>query len=141
MAHVDGTVVCRLCLEHVTVKFRRAPGNVSGGVAVLLMDVTPLQEHVRKCEPVRDQFVLAPKVPQAELTGRIEQMLNGRHYIAAGASRACTMCGVTGQECMDRLNRSKKPCCPLCGDGNTHPAPGEAVGSCAQWAAEHGAQS
>ena len=32
------------------------------------------------------------------------------------------------------------PCCSVCGGGNTHTAPGEAEGTCAQWGAEHGAK-
>ena len=140
MAVTEGTLVCRQCLEHIGVEFRRAPDGVSNGVVTLLTDMGPLQEHMRKCGPVRDQFILPPKVPQAELAGRIEQMLNGRHYMATGGSRACTMCGVNGKECLDRAKRSRKGCCTACEDGNTHPAPGESF-PCAVWAEEHGAAS
>lgn len=81
--------------------------------------------------------------PDPELVGRIHQLLDGGHFIAKGGSGACTMCGVNRDACMKslRMESRRKPCCGACGDGNTHPAPMESRGTCAEWGAEHGAKT
>lgn len=95
------------------------------------------------------------RVADADLRGRITQLLaileRAGHYTSG--NRACTMCGATYAACMvslDKTERTSKlspkrvrvpgsPCCPSCGEGNTHPSGGERTG-CAEWAGEHGAQ-
>ena len=81
--------------------------------------------------------------PDPELVGRINQMLTMEAFVVKGASRACTMCGVRGDVCLSNLRRKgeQAACCPACGNGNTHPAPLEAMSTCAEWGAEHGARN
>lgn len=83
------------------------------------------------------------KLPDIELAGRVNMMLNGGHFMSKGGSGACTMCGANRDACMRLLQvkASHKPCCTACRDGNTHPAPMESRGTCAEWGAEHGAKS
>jgi hypothetical protein len=159
MAETPGTIVCRLCMTAVPVRFRRSPGSdVSNGWAGLLMDTRPLVAHFNSCDmkrpsmSINDVFVLAPVVPQADLAARINTVLNvatldgGRHFVATGGSRACTMCGRPGEDCLSQLTSQARanpgnggtPCCAACENGNTHPAPGEAFGTCAEWAADRG---
>jgi hypothetical protein len=119
------------------------------------MDRTHLYGHLQECaktHPLPDDAEATHSTElaqvhehqdphlRARLVGRVEQFLRGGFFMAKGGSRACTMCGVHGEACVKRLPITGKACCPACGDGNTHPAPGEAEGTCAAWAAEHGAQ-
>lgn len=112
------------------------------------LDTRPAE--VSKAMAVPEQ----PEQPeqQTELVGRIHLMLSGGHFMARGGSGACTMCGVNRDVCLETLRtgvavtvdgvkRGPDPCCPVCRDGNTHPAPMESRGTCAEWGAEHGAKA
>lgn len=125
-------------------KLFNVPSEVLGqdGPSVIVrMDRTALVNH--DCgtpappppAPVRGKAML-PANPH--LAGRIGLLLEREGYVAQGGSRACTMCGTKGAECLEGLRGPgpRPPCCAACGVGNTHPAPGESVGSCAQYAAE-----
>lgn len=81
--------------------------------------------------------------PDRELRGRIDRFLDTEAFIAQGGSRACTMCGVNGKDCLVAMRGEEKagPCCTACSNGNTHPAPGENDGLCAEWAAGLGDRS
>lgn len=69
---------------------------------------------------------------------RVGMFLESEGFVSYGGSRACTMCGTRGDACLDQLRKDgvQPSCCPACQNGNTHPSPGEAVGSCSVWAAE-----
>lgn len=142
MAAVTGSLVCRLCGSHLEVKFKRGNDGDDGRVMLLVADTTPLVEHMETCEVVPDQLVptVEKSVPDPELAGRIGQMLETGAYVDTRGSRACSMCGVTGDECLDRARRTQEVCCSVCESGNTHPAPQETYG-CAEWATEHGAKN
>lgn len=140
--------------------------RVLGHQVWVRMDRSEVYGHMATCpgfaepgspEPLQEvsKAVAVPDVPKADLAGRINQFLDGEHYIARGGSRACTMCGTTGAACFEALKPIKvttedgkeggrvagKACCGACRDGNTHPAPGESRGTCAEWGAEHGAKN
>jgi len=118
------------------------------GLVYTRMDRSGLYGHLTTCAgpaptvPTRSTEVakIVPSVPLGELAGRIHLMLDNRAYVATGGSRACTMCGTTGTDCMTALANST-PCCGACGEGNTHPAPGESKGTCAEWSAAREAQA
>jgi hypothetical protein len=145
MAETRGSIVCRLCGTGIVVAFHRVHGN---GVHLAVADVAPLRAHYAECTGVHPgepgtAMVVRPKVevPAVDLAGRIEQLLNGqtpdggRYFVATAGSRACTMCGMNGATCLALVaQNTRQPCCRACGDGNTHPAPGEAAGTCQQWA-------
>lgn len=110
-------VRCPICRELLPV-----PADVigtDGHLVIARIDRSDLYGHTQACAGT------AP-VP----TKDVEKMANSQ------ISRACTMCGTNGAVCLDGLKRTRKSCCGVCGDGNTHPEPGEAVGSCQQWAAD-----
>lgn len=140
MAETRGSIVCRLCGEGILVTFHRVHGN---GVHLAVADQRPLAEHYQACPGVgagaaAAEGSAAAPVPvgpsRAELAGRIGQFLDGRHYVATGGSRSCTMCGMSGVTCLAIVGQNtREPCCRACRDGNTHPAPGEAQGNCRQW--------
>lgn len=139
MAETRGSIVCRLCGEGIVVTFHRVHGN---GVHLAVADQAPLRDHYAACtgvhagEPAKALEVRpATSVPMVDLAGRIGQFLDGRHYVATGGSRACTMCGMAGATCLAIVGQNtREGCCRACMDGNTHPAPGEAQGTCRQWA-------
>lgn len=138
MAETRGSIVCRLCGAGIVVTFHRAHGN---GVHLAVADVQPLRAHYAACTGVYPDEPAATlerrpvtSVAAADLAGRIGQFLAGRHYVATGGSRACTMCGMAGATCLALVGQNtREACCRVCADGNTHPAPGEARGTCAQW--------
>jgi hypothetical protein len=100
------TVQCPICRAAFPV-----PTDVIGArghEVIVRMDRSGLYGHMRECEGKAAEAPKAAPLPA---------------FIAAGA-RTCTMCGIANTECMGRLNRSGKGCCPACEDGDTHPAPG-----------------
>lgn len=101
----------------------------------LTVDRSAVYGHLREC-PNQAPALPRRTVPDADLAGRIHLMLDNQAYVATGGSRACTMCGTVGDDCIP----TGTPCCPACRDGNTHPAPQENVGTCAEWAVENGAR-
>lgn len=140
----EGTVKCTVCGKGIPVVLKRQPADdMPAYTALVAIDMGPVQQHMQTCEGVTKPAALA--VPKSELSGRVSRFLDTRAFVASGGSRACTMCGTTGKACMDKLEvQPRSPrgaCCAACGAGNTHTAPGEAVGSCAQWAAQQGAKS
>lgn len=132
------------------------------------MDRSGLYGHLQQCAGTTDRPLDAPlehqpaevskavevskPQPDPELVGRVHLFLSGGHFMAKGGSGACTLCGATRTACLERLRtgvpvtvngvkRGPDPCCPGCHDGNTHPAPMESRGTCAEWGAEHGAKA
>ena len=75
-----------------------------------------------------------------ELAGRIDRFLDTEAFIAEGGSRACLLCGTNGKDCLVNMRGEERtgPCCNGCANGNTHPAPGENEGLCAEWSASLG---
>jgi hypothetical protein len=145
-----GTITCTMCRKGIPVEFKRV-SNAADGTVAMLMGMAPLEAHMRVCAAgEHPKAVAAPElsVPPVELAGRIDRLLNartprgGRYFVATGGSRACSMCGMAGASCLSLVGQNtREACCPACANGNTHPAPGEAQGSCAQWAVENGAKS
>lgn len=146
-------VQCPLCKELFPVPTEVI--STDGHQVIARMDRSEVFGHMDQClakakpltapkaEPVKPAE--APKVTQRLRRPtspgdrmRIGQFLEAEGFVSYGGSRACTMCGTNGTECLDQLRKegTRPGCCPACHNGNTHPAPGEAVGSCAAWAAE-----
>jgi len=143
------TIACPTCGEVFSLPAELVDVDTTANRVVLSVDRSAVYGHLTACaakaaETAADKAVavVEPTVPRDELAGRIERFLTMRAYVATGGSRACTMCGVNGEACMDSLAAKgpQSPCCPSCGDGNTHPAPRADMG-CAEWATEHGAKS
>lgn len=158
-------VTCPVCREAFDVPTEVVGVDVLRNQVLCRMDRSGLYGHLQRCaaaHPIPDDAATShstelaqaagdesQRVPSGVLVGRVEQFLRGGFFMAKGGSRACTMCGITGTMCMTMLTGVGKSdgrtvratCCPACGEGNTHPAPGEAQGSCAAWAVEHGAES
>lgn len=139
------TIACPTCGEVFALPAEVVTVDTKANRVVLAVDRSAVYGHLTACA-AKAAAVAAGKVvatvPAAELAGRIERLLTMRAYVVKGASRACTMCGVHGEACMDQLAAKgpQSPCCTACGDGNTHPAPGADRG-CAEWATEHGAKN
>ena len=134
--------------------------RVLGHQVLARIDRSKLYGHLAECTGTTERPMDAPldthpaevskamavpeKLPDLELAGRINMMLTGGHFMAKGGSGACTMCGVNRDACLSSLQpgrKTPKACCGACGDGNTHPAPMESRGTCAEWGAEHGAKA
>lgn len=150
------TITCPGCREVFTIPTQVV--KILGHTVLVRMDRSAAYGHMARCPGLAEPASPAPeqeaskavavpdKLPDIELAGRINMMLNGGHFMSKGGSGACTMCGVTRDACMERLKPATaaapgKPCCRVCADGNTHPAPMESRGTCAEWGAEHGAKS
>lgn len=140
------TIKCPTCHKSFVV-----PSEVlglDGHQVIVRMDRSEVVNH--DCQPAALPAAAKPDAPKAierkraeyprhpALAGRISLMLDREDFVSIGGSRACTMCGTKGQACLDGLRKPGKQgaCCGACGEGNTHPAPGESLGMCAQWAAE-----
>ena len=139
-----GTITCTMCGSGIPVDFQRA-SLVNHGVVNLRMDMGPLEEHMRACAAgvgatsakQVERHKPGTTVSPVELAGRIGLMLEQRHFIAKGGSRACTMCGMSGESCMALIGQNtRQGCCKLCMDGNTHRAPQDDQ-DCAHWAVVH----
>lgn len=146
---------CPHCTEDFPVPTEVLDVNPTTNLVTVVMDRTELYGHLKQCaaahgapqpSPTRVIVVRGSRsdvhrigVPSsADLSGRIDRMLDMRAYVATGGSRACTMCGCIGQDCLTGLEtKSGTPCCSACGNGNTHPAPNEGT-TCAEWAVEYG---
>lgn len=142
------TVRCPTCRVAFSVPTEQI--GQDGHHVIVRMDRSDLYGHLRTCTGPKvpgkavEKRRAAPvtTVPQAELAGRIHRMLDMRAYVVEAGSRACTMCGMSGASCLALAGQNtREPCCRSCKDGNTHPVPGEAEGSCAQWAEARGAES
>lgn len=165
------TVTCPMCRESYPVPTEVLGVDEDADQVVVRMDRSGLYGHLRECaakgitshrmtreeamarhpagramtkaveRPWRDD--VADYTPSKhELAGRIGRFLTLGAFVSKGGSRACTMCGLSGESCLALVGQNtRQPCCGACGDGNTHPAPGENEGSCAQWAEKHGAKS
>ena len=141
------SVTCPTCGEAFPVPSRVVSVDTNTNQVLVRMDRTELYGHLRACageagEAAGNKLVqrMAAAVPPAVLTGRVHRFLDLRAYVPTAGSRACTMCGMAGETCLAALSSANLPCCTACRDGNTHPAPGEAQGSCAEWSAARGAQ-
>lgn len=139
-----GTIKCTFCDTGIVVDFERVS---AGSLMLKVSDIGPLRTHWESC-PGMDPAARPSKVVAVPATGvdpvergrlaaHISQWLDERGYIAKGGSRACTMCGANGTDCMVALDQAGASCCDACHNGNTHPAPGEVKGVCAEWAAAH----
>lgn len=142
------TITCPGCREVFNLPTQVV--KILGHTVLVRVDRSTAYGHMARCpgmaEPATppkeaSTTVAVPEVPQADLVGRIHLMLAKGAFMARGGSRACTMCGVAGDGCLSGLKLRKTACCGACMQGNTHPAPGESRGSCAEWGAEHGAKS
>ena len=148
------TITCRGCGDVFPVPTRVV--RVFGHEVLVVMDRSGVYGHMAACPGFAEPGSPAPVQevskavetpgkpnPNPELAGRIHQMLAGGHFMSKGGSGACTMCGAGRDACLRLLNvkATHRPCCAACGNGNTHPAPMESRGTCAEWGAEHGAQN
>jgi hypothetical protein len=149
-------IKCPICLTWLPVPCEPVADGQDGTLLVE-MDYTDVRAHVKECaahhvvpptlfqppakpEPkamskeLRTVPEVAPvaTVPKANLSGRIHQLLDTQAYIETAGSRACTMCGARGDACLEQARAGKGACCPVCGDGNTHPVPQQSM-SCAEW--------
>lgn len=146
----NGSIECGICRKPIPVTLVRISGD-GQPVQLQLMDSTPMVDHMRTCggsvhkaiapvpEPAKPVVKQRPRLrPNPQATYQIGLFLETEGFISYGGSRACTMCGTRGDACLDELRKegTRPGCCPACHNGNTHTAPGESVGSCAQWAAE-----
>lgn len=133
----DLTLTCPHCGQGIKLPATITESDHDAGRVVLQLskDQAEGMAHLDRCR--RAKALPAPTVPRAELVGRVHRMLDMRAFIATGGSRACTLCGVNGQDCQVGLEKNAAACCAGCHNGNTHPAPGEAKGTCAQWAEDH----
>lgn len=151
------TIRCPICRTDYPVPTELVGVDESTNKVLVRMDRTNLYGHMRACAaehhqppPAPDTTVMARRVPpgpvvptgptKAELSGRIDQMLRMRAFVQEGASRACTMCGANGQDCLVQLEKRAAACCAACHNGDTHPVPKGDL-SCAEWGAEHGVKS
>ena len=147
-----GTINCGLCGDSIALEFSRAESH-DGAARLSVSDWAPMREHMEtQCRELTPQALEAPKALHNELVGRVYQLLDGGHFMSTAGSGACTMCGTDRADCMSNLQKAsrkgmasarepgKYACCLSCGDGNTHPAPGE-TWDCQVWAASRGAKS
>lgn len=143
-------ITCPLCRRDFPVPAEVLQVNTATNLVTVQMDRTELYGHMQRCANeygapapsaskvlvVRGQNMPTeqPAPSQRELAGRIGQMLDTGAYIATGGSRACTMCGMNGADCLTQLREAGQgtPCCAACGNGNTHPAPSDTV-PCSDW--------
>lgn len=146
----QGHIVCGICEGLIPVMLVRISG-AGEPTQMQVMDDAPMIDHMRTCKGSPLKALAAaedpepPKVtqrPRLRATpvarARIGQFLEAEGFVSYGGSRACTMCGTRGDACLDSLRKegTRPGCCPACHNGNTHPAPGESLGSCAEFAAE-----
>lgn len=147
---------CPLCAEDFPVPASVTEVQTETNLVTVVLDRTELYGHLQKCaenmgapQPSPTKVVVlrgASNLPatvgpsKAELAGRIRLMLEHGAFVAVGGSRACTMCGRVGTECLDQLRESGAGCCAACENGNTHPAPKEGV-TCQEWAKAFEAKS
>jgi hypothetical protein len=146
------SITCPSCQDQFPVPAEVLKVDILNNQVLVRLDRTEAFGHfttcaIRKNRPRPEGKSMVPVegvsarqlvVPATELAGRIHQMLDMRAFVATGGSRACTLCGVNGQDCMVQLDRKRVPCCSGCANGNTHPAPKQDA-TCAEWGAEHGA--
>lgn len=129
------TITCPTCQRAFPV-----PTDVlgtDGHHVIVRMDRTELYGHLEQCAgkaaeqlTITDQATdTIAEVQAARWPGKalarppIAQPHDVPPFIARG-KRTCVMCGETNEACMVSLADSL-PCCPSCGEGDTHPAPGE----------------
>lgn len=133
------SVTCPMCGEVFPAPAEIVKVDTERNVVLCRLDRSGMYGHLASCpgtpaapEPAA---LPVPEVSKADLDGRVHLLLDQGAYVATGGSRACTMCGTNGDPCLKGLRVRRKPCCAACGEGNTHPAPGEGKGMCAEWAA------
>ena len=145
-------VTCPSCGEDFPVPTEVVHIDRARNLVLCRLDRSDLYGHLQACvaeKPARLEHRPAevakaleatPAAQDPELVGRVHLFLSGGHFMAKGGSGACTMCGVARDGCLTGAKLRKTACCGACGDGNTHPAPMESRGTCAEWGAEHGAK-
>ena len=126
------TIGCPACGERLPVPCKVVVDLPHTRTVLVRMDYTTAREHFATCVGKPEPTTQAP-AKAAPATPRLPA------YIAPG-TRACTMCGTPSPECMQTLQAKRTGCCPSCTVGDTHPVPRGTM-TCAQWGAEHGAQS
>ena len=146
------TLSCPHCGGDIDLPATVVHTNSHSAQVLVKVDQSVGEAHLAECRAKTKPAAINQAGPStAELTGRVDRVLAMRAYIAVGGSRACTMCGTNANVCMEQLQAGSddqarvgapraegmgSPCCNVCGSGNTHPAPGEAKGTCAEWAAD-----
>lgn len=156
-------VQCPLCRVDFPVPADVIETNQDTHLVTVVLDRTELYGHLQQCAarvgappPSPTKVVVLrgsgadvpPQYTKAELAGRVHRFLAMGAFLSRAGSRACTMCGVPGAECLEQLSETpmisghpvKPACCNACRDGNTHPAPKDGE-SCAVWAETHGCKS
>lgn len=141
------TITCPGCGEALPVPCRMVFDNTHKQTVLVRMNYAGARKHFQECaqaaaKPTTQALEAIPveaKVPAAILAGRMDQLLEGRHFIGKGP-RACRMCGRTNDECMSTLRtKGGMPCCAACGEGDSHPIPQQDM-ACAEWAVTNGAK-
>jgi hypothetical protein len=151
------TLRCPHCGGDVVLPAVLVSTDVPNSRAVVEVDKTVAKAHLDACRPTPQveaspvPSVLEAAVSNADLRGRVDRMLKMGAFIQRGGSRACTMCGTRGDDCLQGLRAGSDdqarsgqaraqgmgtPCCNACGSGDTHPVPKGDL-SCAQWAADY----
>lgn len=136
------TITCPGCGDKLPVPARVVYDNRETRSVLVRMDYTGARAHFRACRSTTPTVAEAgtevtrqhPEVPHTVLAGRVNQLLDGRHYIVQG-KRACVMCGAANNDCLTTLDKRDAACCAGCHNGDTHPVPQQDK-SCAEWAAD-----
>jgi hypothetical protein len=118
------TITCPTCRQVFPVPTEVL--GTDGHHVIVRMDRTELYGHLEQCagQTAERQAEAEQQVPsKAVARPPIAQPHDVPPFIAKGR-RTCVMCGATNEACMASLANSV-PCCPSCGEGDTHPAPGE----------------
>ena len=126
------TIACPMCRVPLPVPCEVVTEDHMAQQVVVRMDARPLREHLVHC----DGPPVAPPAPKRST----EVARMGRpvpEFIAAG-NRFCTGCGVRAAVCLRGLQHTRRACCALCAEGDSHPTPGAQV-PCAEWGQQHGA--
>lgn len=142
------TITCPVCQQAFPVPTEVL--GTDGHQVVVRMDRSELYGHLQECtaescdqrpdpEGETDARASHPAGKALERPARGVGPVALPPFVATGR-RPCLMCRTDAPACMVGLQGKGTPCCGACGEGNTHPAPGEST-DCRVWAAEHGAKA
>lgn len=117
------TITCPTCREAFPVPTEVL--GTDGHQVIVRMDRTELYGHLEECagQAAEQHAEQQAEAGKALTRPPVAQPHDVPPFIARG-KRTCVMCGATNEACMASLANSL-PCCPSCGEGDTHPAPGE----------------
>lgn len=135
------TITCPMCRQAFPV-----PADVVSvdprhpELVMVRVDRSELYGHLRECAAERGDQAGRDATdqdtdtkPGKALERPAPELVNAPDPVAKGA-RPCVMCGARADTCLGALAErpGTPPCCPSCGEGNTHPARHESI-PCAEW--------